>query len=135
MTTADFQLVTVSANTPDEKAGVLRFLQRKHATSRNLLFASDDTAGLQADVRSKVAIGRAVHGVAGSRGQGSLQHRWFGRHSGAATENFGGHAIGLHRLQQILGGELIAKNPADVALVNVASFDVRPRRWNFETAW
>ena len=43
-----FQLVTVSANTPDEKAGVLRFLQRKHATSRNLLFASDDTAGLQA---------------------------------------------------------------------------------------
>ena len=42
-----FQLVTVSANTPDEKAGVLRFLQRKHATSRNLLFASDDTAALQ----------------------------------------------------------------------------------------
>lgn len=43
-----FQLVTVSVNTPDEKAGVLRFLQRKHATSRNLLFSSDDTAGLQA---------------------------------------------------------------------------------------
>jgi len=43
-----FQLVTVSANTPDEKAGVLRFLQRKHATSRNLLFASNNTAALQA---------------------------------------------------------------------------------------
>lgn len=43
-----FQLVTVSANTPDEKAGVLRLLQRKHATSRNLLFASDNTAALQA---------------------------------------------------------------------------------------
>jgi peroxiredoxin len=43
-----FQLVTVSANMPDEKAGVLRFLQRKQATSRNLLFASDDTAALQA---------------------------------------------------------------------------------------
>jgi peroxiredoxin len=43
-----FQLVTVSANMPDEKAGVLRFLQRKHATSKNLLFASDDTAALQA---------------------------------------------------------------------------------------
>lgn len=43
-----FQLVTVSVNTPDEKAGVLRFLQRKHATSRNLLFDSDDTAALQA---------------------------------------------------------------------------------------
>ncbi len=43
-----FQLVTVSANMPDEKAGVLRFLQRKHATSRNLLVASDNTAALQA---------------------------------------------------------------------------------------
>lgn len=43
-----FQLVTVSVNMPDEKAGVLRFLQRKHATSRNLLFDSDDTAVLQA---------------------------------------------------------------------------------------
>lgn len=42
-----FNLVTVSANQPDEKAAVLQFLQRKHATSRNLLFASDDTAALQ----------------------------------------------------------------------------------------
>lgn len=42
-----FNLVTVSANAPDEKAGVLKFLERKHATSRNLLFASDDTATLQ----------------------------------------------------------------------------------------
>jgi peroxiredoxin len=42
-----FDLVTVSANTPDEKASVLKFLERKHATSRNLLFASDDTAALQ----------------------------------------------------------------------------------------
>jgi hypothetical protein len=33
---------------PDEKAGVLRLLQKKHATSRNLMFASDDTASLQA---------------------------------------------------------------------------------------
>jgi peroxiredoxin len=44
----DFDLVTVSANMPDEKSGVQRFLTKKHATSRNLLFASDDTAALQA---------------------------------------------------------------------------------------
>jgi hypothetical protein len=44
----DFDMVTVSANMPDEEPGVLRFLQKKHATSRNLLFASDDTAKLQA---------------------------------------------------------------------------------------
>ena len=42
-----FNLVTVSANGPDEKPGVLKFLQRKHATSSNLLFASDDAAALQ----------------------------------------------------------------------------------------
>jgi peroxiredoxin len=44
----DFDLVTVSANMPDEQPSVLRFLQKKHATSRNLLFGSDDTAALQA---------------------------------------------------------------------------------------
>ena len=44
----DFDMVTVAANMPDEEAGVLRFLQKKHATTRNLLFASDDTAKLQA---------------------------------------------------------------------------------------
>jgi peroxiredoxin len=43
-----FNLVTVSVNTPDEKQSVLRFLEKKHATSRNLLFSSDDTAALQA---------------------------------------------------------------------------------------
>lgn len=43
-----FKLVTVSVNTPDEKPSVLRLLQKKHATSRNLIFSSDDTAALQA---------------------------------------------------------------------------------------
>ncbi|MGO9093947.1 MAG: redoxin domain-containing protein [Bryobacteraceae bacterium] len=44
----DVELVTVAANLPEEKAGVLRVLEKMHATSRNLLFASDDTAALQA---------------------------------------------------------------------------------------
>jgi len=43
----DFSLVTVSANMPDERAGVLRFLEKQHATSKNLLFGSDDTSALQ----------------------------------------------------------------------------------------
>lgn len=43
----DLSLVTVSVNVPDEQAGVLRFLQKKHATSRNLLFSSTDTVALQ----------------------------------------------------------------------------------------
>jgi peroxiredoxin len=44
----DLELVTIAANMPDEKNSVMRVLEKMHATSRNLLFASDDTAALQA---------------------------------------------------------------------------------------
>ncbi len=44
----DFDLVTVSTNMPDEKTGVVKMLEKQHASSRNLLFASDDTYALQA---------------------------------------------------------------------------------------
>ena len=44
----DFDLVTVSTNLPDEKAGVLKMLEKQHASSRNLMFGSDDTYALQA---------------------------------------------------------------------------------------
>ena len=44
----DFELVTVAANMPDEKNTVKRVLEKMHATSRNFLFASNDTAALQA---------------------------------------------------------------------------------------
>ena len=47
-TVRDFELVTVAANMPDEKDSVTRILQKMHATSRNLLFDSSDTAALQA---------------------------------------------------------------------------------------
>jgi len=44
----DLELVTVSANMPDEQPAVLHFLEKKHATSRNLIFATDNTSALQA---------------------------------------------------------------------------------------
>jgi peroxiredoxin len=44
----DFDLVMVSTNLPDEKAGVMKTLQAQHASSRNLQFATEDTYGLQA---------------------------------------------------------------------------------------
>ena len=44
----DFDFVTVATNLPDERAGVLKALQRQHASSRNLQFASDDTYAMQA---------------------------------------------------------------------------------------
>ena len=44
----DFDFVTVSTNMPDEKPGVLKMLEKQHASSRNLLFGSDDTYAMQA---------------------------------------------------------------------------------------
>jgi len=44
----DFDMVTISTNYPDEKTGVLKILQREHASGRNLQFASEDTYALQA---------------------------------------------------------------------------------------
>jgi len=46
--TRDFDMVTVATNMPDEKAGVMKFLEKQHATTRNLIFASDDTYAMQA---------------------------------------------------------------------------------------
>jgi thiol-disulfide isomerase/thioredoxin len=49
----DFDLVTVATNLPDERAGVLKALQREHASGRNLQFASDDTYAMQAAFDTK----------------------------------------------------------------------------------
>lgn len=43
-----FELVTVSGNYPDEKAGVLRALERQYATGPNLLFGSTDIYAMMA---------------------------------------------------------------------------------------
>jgi thiol-disulfide isomerase/thioredoxin len=44
----NLEFVSVSANDPEEKAQVMAFLQKHHASSPNLLFATADTFGLQA---------------------------------------------------------------------------------------
>src|SRR5580693_2407675 len=49
----DFDLVTVSTNLPDERAGVIKALEKQHASSRNLQFASDDTYAMQAAFDAK----------------------------------------------------------------------------------
>lgn len=43
----DFDFVTVAANMPDERPGVLKYLERLHGSSRNLLFGSTDTDHMQ----------------------------------------------------------------------------------------
>jgi thiol-disulfide isomerase/thioredoxin len=49
----DFDFVTVSTNMPDEKEGVLKVLQKQHASTRNLLFSSEDTYAMQAAFDAK----------------------------------------------------------------------------------
>jgi hypothetical protein len=44
----DFAFVTVSENDPEEKAGVLDFLQKEHATGPNLMFSDSDVYKMQA---------------------------------------------------------------------------------------
>jgi thiol-disulfide isomerase/thioredoxin len=43
-----FEMVTVSINYPDEKAGTLAALEKEHATHRNLMFGSPDIYALMA---------------------------------------------------------------------------------------
>jgi thiol-disulfide isomerase/thioredoxin len=38
-----FDLVTVSVNFPDESKGVLKFLNQQHASTKNLIFATNET--------------------------------------------------------------------------------------------
>jgi len=49
----DFDMVTVATNMPDEKPGVMKFLQKQHASGRNLIFASTDTYAMQAAFDAK----------------------------------------------------------------------------------
>lgn len=49
----DFDFVTIATNLPDERAGVLKVLQKYHATTRNLHFDADDIYAMQAAFDAK----------------------------------------------------------------------------------
>ena len=53
----DFDFVTVSTNLPDERPGVIQALEKQHASSRNVQFASDDTYAMQAAFDAKWEAG------------------------------------------------------------------------------
>ena len=75
------------ANMPDEKAGVLKMLEKWHATSRNYLFASDDTAAMQKafDPEWESAVPYTV--LIAPDGQDPLQVRRLGRHPRPPPQN------------------------------------------------
>ncbi len=68
----DFDLVMVSTNLPDEKAGVMKVLNAQHASNRNLQFATEDTYGLQAAFDSHWEAGVPFTMLDRARGQGPL---------------------------------------------------------------
>jgi thiol-disulfide isomerase/thioredoxin len=65
----DFDMVMVSTNMPDEKPGVMKALQRQHASSRNLIFGSDDTYAMQAAFNPKWEAGVPYTVVLGPDGK------------------------------------------------------------------
>ena len=69
----DFDLVTVSTNLPDERPGVIKELQKQHASSRNLQFASDDTYGMQAAFDPKWESGVPFTMIIGPDGKALYQ--------------------------------------------------------------
>jgi hypothetical protein len=62
-------MAMVSTNMPDEKVGVLKALQKQHASSRNLLFGSDDTYAMQAAFNPKWEAGVPYTVVLGPDGK------------------------------------------------------------------
>ncbi len=85
----DFDLVTVSTNYPDEKAGVMKILQEQHASSRNLQFGTDDTYALAGRLRRPLGRGRAVHHGDRTGRQGALPGAGGSRHPGHAPRHPG----------------------------------------------
>jgi peroxiredoxin len=65
----DFDLVTVSTNLPDEAPGVLKALEKLHASGRNLQFASTDTYAMQAAFDPKWESGVPFTMVLGPNGE------------------------------------------------------------------
>ena len=112
----DYSMVTVSANMPDEQPSVLRFLQKKHATSRNYLFDSQDTASLQAAFDPKWTLPCLIPFSYQER-QSAVQAIGLSRHARAQAIYLGQPALGLQRLQSILeeqlGNSVLSHGPMD----------------------
>ena len=69
----DFEVVTVAANYPDEKADVLKWLQKNQAITKNLLFADTDKYELMEAFEPTLDGRPALHHPPRPRGRGRLQ--------------------------------------------------------------
>ena len=126
----DFDLVTVAANLPDERAGVMRILQQEHASGRNLMFGTEDTYGLQAAFEPKweggvpftmvIAPGGKV--IFPAAGRGGCD-RAAPHHSGASGER---NVRGTSGLLEALERARLRQPTGSRALPGCAAFAPRP---------
>ena len=65
----EFEFVTVSANYPDEKAEVLKFLTKHHASMKNLLWNSNDKNALMESFEPKWQGGLPFTMLLGAKGE------------------------------------------------------------------
>ena len=70
----DFDYVTVATNMPDEQPGVEKFLNKQHASTRNLIFASTDTYAMQAAFDAKWESGVPYTVLLGPDGKVLYEH-------------------------------------------------------------
>jgi thiol-disulfide isomerase/thioredoxin len=64
-----FSFTTVSSNVPDEQPQVLKFLQKMHATTKNLLYGSDDTYAMQDAFDPEIGAAVPVTVLLGPKGE------------------------------------------------------------------
>lgn len=64
-----FSFTTVSSNVPDEEPQVLKFLRKMHATTKNLLYGSDDTYAMQDAFDPDLGAGVPVTVLLGPAGE------------------------------------------------------------------
>jgi len=117
----DFDLITVSANMPDEKGGVMRMLEKNTppAATFCLLRMTPRRCRLRS---TRPGIPLSPIPSSSLRRQDSVQKSGYRGHSRIAPNNPCQSAIGLHRLQSILAGRLHSKGLREKVAVNRIGF-------------
>jgi thiol-disulfide isomerase/thioredoxin len=85
----DLELVTVSANMPDEKSSVQRLLEKMHGQQPQSPVRLRRHVRVAGGIRPQVGVGRALHGADRAGWQGFVSEVAYDRHSRIAADHPG----------------------------------------------
>ena len=104
----NFELVVVATNKPEEKPVVTQWLEKAHATSRNLLFDSENTAALQKAFDPKWEAGPEVPYTILLDADGNVLYQTDKPVDQLKLRRtiLGQPAIGVYRVEQLLAGKM-----------------------------